>query len=45
MQVTLKILRYNPEADQKAHYETYTLEAEPTERVLDLLESFLSSTV
>jgi succinate dehydrogenase / fumarate reductase iron-sulfur subunit len=38
MQVTLKILRYNPEADQKAHYETYTLEAEPTERVLDLLE-------
>jgi len=38
MEVTLKIFRYNPEADQKGHYETYTLEADPTERVLDLLE-------
>ena len=38
MDVTLKIYRYNPEKDQKWHYETYTLEAEPTDRVLDLLE-------
>ncbi|RME89993.1 MAG: succinate dehydrogenase iron-sulfur subunit [Anaerolineae bacterium] len=38
MQVTLKIFRFNPEKDRKFHYETYTLEAEPTERVLDLLE-------
>src|SRR3989304_1236309 len=38
MQVTLKIFRYNPEKDKKFHYETYTLEAEPTDRVLDLLE-------
>ena len=38
MDVTLKIFRYNPEKDQKWHYETYTLEAEPTDRVLDLLE-------
>ncbi len=38
MQVTLKVFRYNPEGDQKPHYETYTLEAEPTDRVLDLLE-------
>ncbi len=37
-EVTLKIFRYNPEKDQKWHYETYTLEAEPTDRVLDLLE-------
>ena len=37
MDVTLKIFRYNPEKDQKWHYETYTLEAEPTDRVLDLL--------
>jgi len=37
-EVTLKIFRYNPEKDQKFHYETYTLEAEPTDRVLDLLE-------
>ncbi len=38
MQVTLKVFRYNPEKDTKPHYETYQLEAEPTDRVLDLLE-------
>lgn len=38
MQVKLKILRYNPEIDKKQHYETYKVEAEPTDRVLDLLE-------
>ena len=38
MQVTLKIFRYNPEVDKKFHYETYVLEAEETERILDLLE-------
>lgn len=38
MQVTLKIFRYNPEKDKKPHYETYQLDAEPTDRVLDLLE-------
>jgi succinate dehydrogenase / fumarate reductase iron-sulfur subunit len=38
MQVTLKIFRYNPEVDQKFHYQTYTLEAEETDRILDLLE-------
>jgi succinate dehydrogenase / fumarate reductase iron-sulfur subunit len=38
MDVTLKIFRYNPEKDQKWHYENYNLEAEPTDRVLDLLE-------
>ena len=36
--ITLKILRYNPEKDEKPHYQTYTLKAEPTDRVLDLLE-------
>ena len=36
--VSLKILRYNPEADAKPHYETYALQAEPTDRILDLLE-------
>jgi succinate dehydrogenase / fumarate reductase iron-sulfur subunit len=36
--VTLKIFRYNPQKDKKWHYETYTLDAEPTDRVLDLLE-------
>ncbi len=38
MHITLKIYRYNPETDQQGHYDTFTLEAEPTERILDLLE-------
>src|SRR5512142_1314980 len=38
MQVTLKIFRYNPEVDKRGHYETYKLEAQPTDRVLDMLE-------
>jgi succinate dehydrogenase / fumarate reductase, iron-sulfur subunit len=38
MEVTLRIFRYNPEEDKKPYYQTYTLQAEPTDRVLDLLE-------
>lgn len=38
MQVQLKIFRFNPEKDQKSHYKTYDVEAEPTDRVLDVLE-------
>mgnify|MGYP006286529671 CR=1 FL=1 len=38
MNVTLKIFRFNPEVDAKWHYETYSLEAVETDRVLDLLE-------
>ena len=38
MQVKLKVFRYNPEQDKKSSYKTYELEAEPTDRVLDLLE-------
>lgn len=38
MQVTLKVFRYNPEVDKKPHYEKYTVEAQSTDRVLDLLE-------
>jgi succinate dehydrogenase / fumarate reductase iron-sulfur subunit len=38
MLITLKIFRYNPEVDRTFHYETYTLEGEETDRVLDLLE-------
>ncbi len=38
MQVTLKVFRYNPEVDKKWHYETYNLDVEETERILDLLE-------
>ena len=38
MEITLKIFRYNPEVDKKFHYETYKIEAEETDRILDLLE-------
>ncbi len=37
MDVKLNILRYNPETDKKGHWEEYILEAEPDERILDLL--------
>jgi len=37
MEITLRIRRYNPEVDEAPHWEQYTVEAEPTDRVLDLL--------
>ncbi|WP_457633337.1 succinate dehydrogenase iron-sulfur subunit [Oceanithermus desulfurans] len=37
MRVNLKLLRYNPEADQAPHWESYQLDADPMDRVLDLL--------
>src|ERR1700682_1108831 len=37
MHITLKIKRFNPESDQKAHWESYPLEVEPTDRLLDAL--------
>ena len=37
MDVELRIRRFNPEADREPHWETYTVPAEPTDRVLDLL--------
>jgi succinate dehydrogenase / fumarate reductase iron-sulfur subunit len=37
MQVDLRILRYDPERDQKPHWERYSVDAEPIDRVLDLL--------
>lgn len=39
MEITLRLFRYNPEAGRtKPSFDTYTLDAEPTDRVLDLLE-------
>ena len=35
--VTLKIRRYNPELDTEPHWETYTVQCLPTERLLDAL--------
>jgi succinate dehydrogenase / fumarate reductase iron-sulfur subunit len=37
MDVDLRILRYDPETDQKPHWERYTVTSEPMDRVLDLL--------
>jgi succinate dehydrogenase / fumarate reductase, iron-sulfur subunit len=37
MEVTLKILRFNPETDDKPHWEEYPLELEPSDRLLDAL--------
>ncbi|OGO33611.1 MAG: succinate dehydrogenase iron-sulfur subunit [Chloroflexi bacterium RBG_16_54_18] len=38
MQITLKIFRYNPEKDKKPHFDRYKVEADPHDRVLDVLE-------
>jgi succinate dehydrogenase / fumarate reductase iron-sulfur subunit len=37
--VTLKILRYNPETDAAPTYREYTVEVDPTDRVLDALNA------
>ena len=37
MNITLKILRYNPETDPAPFFKEYALEIEPTDRVLDAL--------
>jgi succinate dehydrogenase / fumarate reductase iron-sulfur subunit len=37
MNVELRIKRYDPERDRKPHWETYEVEVEPTDRVLDAL--------
>jgi succinate dehydrogenase / fumarate reductase iron-sulfur subunit len=38
MKVTLKIFRYDPEKDKKPHFDKFVVEAEGTDRILDLLE-------
>lgn len=37
MKVNLKIKRYDPEKDAKPYWKQYTVEVEPTDRVLDAL--------
>jgi succinate dehydrogenase / fumarate reductase iron-sulfur subunit len=37
MQIELRILRFDPERDERPHEERYSLEAGPMDRVLDLL--------
>lgn len=38
MLIQLKVYRYQPEKNEKQYYETFQVKAEPTDRVLDLLE-------
>ncbi|NMB69021.1 MAG: succinate dehydrogenase iron-sulfur subunit [Chloroflexi bacterium] len=38
MHYNIKIFRFHPEQDAKPHYQNFELEADPTERVLDVLE-------
>ncbi|HYM82951.1 MAG TPA: succinate dehydrogenase iron-sulfur subunit [Candidatus Dormibacteraeota bacterium] len=37
MKVDVRILRYDPERDRAPHWESYAIEADPMDRVLDLL--------
>ncbi|WP_293913899.1 succinate dehydrogenase iron-sulfur subunit [Deinococcus sp.] len=37
MHINVKILRFDPEKDKKQHWETYNVEAEPSDRVLDVI--------
>lgn len=37
MQVELRVRRFNPELDDAPHWESYSVQAEPSDRVLDLL--------
>jgi len=37
MKITLRIQRFNPESDDKPVYKDYTVEVEPTDRLLDAL--------
>ena len=38
MEITIKIFRYDPEKDARGHYETYVVEGDENDRVLDVLE-------
>jgi len=38
MQIKLKVFRFQPEKDTQHHYDSWDLEVDPTDRVLDLLE-------
>ena len=37
MKITMKIYRFNPETEKEPHYDTFTLEANPNDRILDCL--------
>ncbi len=37
LNVTLKVYRFNPEIDKEPHFDSFTVESEPNERILDCL--------
>ena len=37
VQVVMRVLRFNPETDKEPHFEEYTVQAEPMDRLLDCL--------
>ncbi len=39
MEISLRVYRYQPESGQPAYYDTFQVTAEPTDRVLDVLEA------
>ena len=39
MEVKLRLLRFNPETDTESHFEDYTVEADPMDRLLDCLHT------
>jgi succinate dehydrogenase / fumarate reductase iron-sulfur subunit len=39
MKISLKIYRFDPEKDVDPHYDHFSLEVDPTERILDMLET------
>ncbi len=39
MQITVRIKRFNPERDARPHWETYTVDLEASDRVLDALDA------
>ncbi|MEW6649927.1 MAG: succinate dehydrogenase iron-sulfur subunit [Chloroflexota bacterium] len=38
MEIRVKVFRFNPEVGRKPRYDVFTVEAQPTDRVLDMLE-------
>ncbi len=44
MELTVKVFRYNPERGQRGNYVTYKVEADPNDRILDVLEHIKGKT-
>ena len=42
MKVYLKVYRFNPETEKEPHYDVFTIEAEPNDRILDCLNKIRS---